>query len=387
MTSSPRSPEFLQAARRRTDPLADQFVAELAHTKSGRELYLTMRFLLNEYVWVDHEMMEEPAKKYIAEAAQLPEWADEKLLRKGEDFFSLHAFEITTILFMKSLPATYCCAKGAEVVHATGRLTDNSGNMVPFTRRLMMTGKFVLNVMSPHGFDHSGYGFKSAVKVRTLHAFVRYFLKSENWDIEKFDEPINQEDYAGTMLAFSVFVVEGLEQLGVKVSKDDKEAYFHVWRVVAHVIGVEADLIEDNYDDAQALGHQILNEQKAPSQAGETLTKASLEFCQSMVPLRVMNFLPQNMMYFFLGPELSAMVGIKKSKNLFARILFYLFRQGIKLYEWMKVRFKFVRRFALRHNTKILDTINRKILEETKNQFTPNLIAQDVKEMKEHPHD
>lgn len=47
------------------------------------------------------------------------------------------------------------------------------------------------------------------------------------------------------MLAFSVFVIQGLEKLGIKVSDDEKEAYFHVWKVIGHIMGIEASMIPD----------------------------------------------------------------------------------------------------------------------------------------------
>ncbi|MBK8704611.1 MAG: DUF2236 domain-containing protein [Saprospiraceae bacterium] len=89
----------------------------------------------------------------------------------------------------------------------------------------MQTSKFVLNVLSKDGLVNHGVGLRSAVKVRTLHAFIRFFWKAK-LGCRKIGAPINQEDYAGTMLSFSVFVVEGLESLGIKVSKEEKSGLF-----------------------------------------------------------------------------------------------------------------------------------------------------------------
>jgi len=364
------------------DPLADNFVAELSERLSPKELFVLMRFLLNEYVWIDYKDLDEKTSEYLSVASQIPDWADEELLKKGSDFFAIHGFEISMILMMKALPATYCCWRGAEVVHATGRMTEHSGNLMAFTRRLMQTSKFVLNVLSKDGITPNGIGVKSAVKVRTLHAFIRHFLKNEDWDTEKYGEPINQEDYAGTMLSFSVFVIEGLERMGVKCTEEERKAYFHVWRVVAHIIGIEPELISDNYDDGSKLGHAILNQQKGASQSGKELTEACVNFCKELMPLRILKFLPQNLMYFLLGSELSEMVGIKKSRNPIVNLLVFLFRVGIKVYEWMKDNIGFVHRIALKYNPKLLDIIIRKFLSETKVPFSPKILQQEVSEIR-----
>ena len=374
--------EFLQESRKRKDPLADGFVAELVKTKTEKELFIVMQMLLNEFVWLEDIRLDEPATKYLKEASKLPDWADPALIKKGEEFFALHGFEISMVLNMKALPATYCCWRGAEVVYASGRMTDHSGNLRPFTRRLMQTSKFVLNVLTPGGMTPDGFGVRSTVKVRTLHAFIRYYLECKNWDAAELGEPINQEDYAGTMLSFSVFVIEGMQRLGIKVSDEEKEAYFHVWRVVAHVVGVEAALIAPDYAGGSVLGHTILDEQKGPSEAGKALTKACLTFLQDLMPFRVLKFLPNEMMYYLLGKELSDMAGIRKSYNPIVIVVFFLFRQALKVFEWLKENVGFVRRWAIRKTPQLLNTIIVKFLDETGNPFSPEILHEEVDTMK-----
>lgn len=372
----------LKDSRKRTDPLSDNFVSELAKTKSKLELYAIMEFLLDEFVWLGHEQMDESIENYIKTASVFPDWVDNDLLLQGQKFFAVHGFEISMMLLMKSLPATYCCWRGAEVVHATGRMTNHSGNLKPFTRRLMQTSKFVLNVCSPDAMSANGVGVKASVKVRTLHAFVRYFLKSKHWDSEQLGEPINQEDAAGTMLSFSVFVIEGLESLGIKVSDKEKEAYYHVWRLVSHLMGVEEQLAPENYKQASLLGHAIINEQKGSSEIGKELTGACLDFMKDLIPFRIFKFLPANMMHFLIGPELSAMVGIKKTRNIFLSFAFFMFRMVIHFYEFLKSNFKWVENWAIKNNPKFLNAIICKFLEETGKPFSPHKIEQEVQEIK-----
>lgn len=376
------SEELLEASRLRTDPFADAFVADLAKTKTAHELYGIMRVLLDEYVWFGHEKLDNESHQFLDKASKLPSWADPELIKKGEAFFCLHGPEIGMVLLMKSLPATYCCWKGAEVVHATGRMTDHSGNLKPFTRRLMETSKFILNVCSIDGLSENGKGVQSAVKVRTLHAFVRNFLHDKKWDTEKYQEPINQEDYCGTMLSFSVFVIEGLERFGIRISEEEKNAYLHLWRVVGHLVGVEDQLLPKNYKEGHELGHAILNHQKGASDSGKELTQACVDFMEGLMPLKAMKFLPENMMFYLLGPELSQMIGIKKSKSLFIQFLVFIFIKCVHLTEWLKHHIPFIKRWAIRNNPKIMDKIIQQFIKQSGLAFTPKILAEEVEVIK-----
>lgn len=378
--------EELQKQRSKMDPLADRFVAEAAEVKSERDLYLFMRKLLNEFTFLTVNEMDASTQEYYKQATILPEWVDHDLLAKGHEFFNMHGPEICMVLLMKALPSTYCCKKGAEVVHSTGRLSDHSGNLHPFTRRLMETSKFVLNVLSKNAFAPDGKGIHFAFQVRTLHAFIRHFLKDKDWNVEEFDEPINQEDSAGTMLAFSAFVIEGLEILGLKISHEERDAYFHVWRIVAHLMGVEKEMIADNYEEGSLLGHAILDHQKAPSKAGQELTAACLDFLQRLMPTFLLKWVPRNFMYHLMGKELSEMVGIKRSRNIFVKFIVFLSIRIIRVLEWLKHHVGFIGRFARWLNPKVLNWLIKKFLRQQGTPFTPSIIQDEVRKIKgKHP--
>ncbi|MBK8704610.1 MAG: hypothetical protein IPN33_14080 [Saprospiraceae bacterium] len=112
-----------------------------------------------------------------------------------------------------------------------------------------------------------------------------------------------------------------------------------------------------DYEEGALLGHAILNQQKGASQSGKELTRACLEFMRSLMPLKILQFLPANMMFFLLGPELSEMVGIRKSRNVFVNAAFFMTRMVLLLVEWLKHNVGFIGRFAIKYNPKILDLI------------------------------
>ena len=303
---------FLLSKRSETDPLADDLVKIIIERHQQQKFHELWKHLItNESV--DKTLLPPEARQYFEETARLPDFADHKLLIAGQEVFARHGLACTTVLLCKSLPQTYACGKGVEVLYQTGRLTSEE-HMKRFTRRLMETAQFVINVMTPGGLDKEGRGMISAQKVRLIHASIRFYLKQKGWDVQKYDEPINQEDMAGTLMAFSALVVQGLELLNIRLTADEKEAYIHTWKVVGHIMGVDPSLIPEDFSDAEALGEAIFQQQMSPSDAGRALTEACLEFLREMMPLHMAE-VPRAMVHFLIGPEASAAVGLTVHKN------------------------------------------------------------------------
>ena len=79
------------------------------------------------------------------------------------------------------------------------------------------------------------------LSVRFLHAKVRRRISqrtAEPWDAEVFGVPINQEDLAATLLAFSINVIHGIEKtLGRPLSDAEQEDYLHLWRLIGWLMG------------------------------------------------------------------------------------------------------------------------------------------------------
>ena len=76
-----------------------------------------------------------------------------------------------------------------------------------------------------------GRGFEACLRVRLLHASVRARLAGRGWDAAAYGVPVNQEDMAATLLAFSYNVLVGVELLkGRRLSPADEDAYLHLWR-------------------------------------------------------------------------------------------------------------------------------------------------------------
>lgn len=304
--------EELEKKRQVMDPLADDTVAKIFNNNSTISVNKFFRQLVENNELPESEMPSE-IKEYLSQNSSFPDYTNWDLIKKGEKVFLSYGPEIAMMLLTKSLPASYACRKGAEVLYQTGRLDETrTGGLEKFTRRLMETSQFVVDVLQENGLSEGGKGIRSAQKVRLMHAAIRYFLKKKDWDVAQYDEPINQEDMAGTLMDFAVYPIEGLEQIGITLSNDEKEAYFHVWRVIGHFMGVEAELIPKNYNDGSELGHLILKHQQAASEAGVELTKACIDFLERITPGNLFDFYPSVLVRYLLGDEIADILEIKK---------------------------------------------------------------------------
>lgn len=306
--------EDFEHYRMLTDPLADHTV-RLIIEKEGKEGINQLFSLLRENHDISNVTFPEPVEDYFQETSKLPDWVDWDKVNLGEQVFTKYGPEISMCLLCKSLPEAYACAKGAKVLYATGRLSEHNGSLSVFTRRLMETAQFVMNVCSPGGLSPNGAGIVTAQKVRLIHASIRYYLRNYHWDLSN-GEPINQQDMAGTLQSFSTLILQGLTQLNIQLSQDEKEGYYHIWHIVGHIIGLREELNPKNYEDGFNLGKAILKDQMAASSEGVELTKAVYQFMEHTLPGNLLNHVPEAMIRFLAGNEVADVLEVRPYSKL-----------------------------------------------------------------------
>ncbi|MEM6829347.1 MAG: oxygenase MpaB family protein [Bacteroidota bacterium] len=326
--------EFLNSKRQVTDPLADEVVRSIMQGHEKPEV----NHLFQSIVGDDDQLPDsapQEIKDYFQTTSILPEWADADLIKLGQQVYIRHGVWISLLLTFKSLPECYACAKGAEVLYRTGRLNEHHGSLNTFSRRIAETAQFVFYSMKPNGLFSQGRGLRATQKVRLIHAVIRYYLKREGWDANEYDEPINQEDMTGTLMAFSALILEGFETLGVTLSEVEKEAYIHCWRVIGHIVGMQEELIPDNYADALDLGHTILNDQTEESEQGKVLMAALLDFTESLSKLFFSKKTNILMMRLMMGDELSDLLAVPEANDEDIRKLQNRLRLIARIAQWL----------------------------------------------------
>lgn len=303
--------EFLQQQRKVTDSTADKVMADLVENHGITRVNAIFRSLVDNDGIVPEEMPQE-VKDYLAETSELPDWADPDLIARGEDFFDRHWPLVVTFLFCAALPNAYAAHRGAQVLFLTTRLTER------VERRIFETAQFVLDVMSPDGLGASGRGIRSAQKVRLMHAAIRQHILLEekwrkHWKLEDWGLPINQEDMAGTLMTFSVQILDGFRRFNIPVAKEEQEAYLHCWKVIGHLMGVEQELMPADVDEALSMAYAILDHQKGESDAGRALAAALVGFMEKKIPFRILRGLPIAIIRRSVDRDIADILGLPRA--------------------------------------------------------------------------
>src|SRR6185312_3557879 len=125
----------------------------------------------------------------------------------------------------------------------------------------------------------------AAQKVRLLHASVRHHLRREGrWDEAALGVPICQEDMIGGQMIFSILVLDALHRLGVHITEDEADAYFHAWQVVGAMLGVDASQAPATLAEARDFCDLYMTHYMGPSEPGVLLTRQLIDLYQDVVP-------------------------------------------------------------------------------------------------------
>jgi hypothetical protein len=193
---------------------------------------------------------------------------------------------IATTLLCAALPTTYAAPDGAATLLATSQLRERDR----IASRLASTARMVFDALDdePAGTLLPGnQGYVSIRGVRLLHAVVRQALlsrKAAEWPAER-GVPINQEDLLGTLMAFTVSVLDGLDELGLPASDAEAAGYVHAWCVIGSILGIDDTLLPLSLEDARDLAGRLARRRLGPSEAGRQLTGELLREMRIAMPV------------------------------------------------------------------------------------------------------
>jgi hypothetical protein len=299
--------DFLSAQRTLGDEPADIFIGQqFAEGTAKQNLQVWLQGLV-----YNHQLQNLPEAYHSAAlfAQAIPAWANAKQMQQGAAFFARHASLIMNMLGLLSLPYCYAAADGARVLYLSERMRTDVG------RRLQETGEFVWDMMAPNAFEPEGKGLASLLKVRLMHAAVRYYsLKSGKWDMA-WGKPVNQEDMAGTNLSFSLIVIRGLRKLDGAVSYDDQQAFMHLWNVIGWLSGIQPELLPQDGKQALELELAIRQRQFRSSEQGIALTQALMGYFDSVSGnIGITSSQTVQLMRYLLGNDVADLLDIPQGK-------------------------------------------------------------------------
>lgn len=253
------SDSLMDEMRYTCDPLADAVAAQIERSRPSQmidEVYA--RAQSEGGVFAD----------YVDHCHSIPEWVDWQQVEHARRVLLGFANVRGIALLVSSLVEGYSLSKAAHVLVATGRLHQD------VLRRIYETGQMTHNMLTPGGMQPGAPGHRTIMEVRLLHAMVRKFLKQRGWETEKYDEPVNQEDMAFTIVEFDYLAVRGMERMGAKLSDDDKTAVHHLWRFAARQNGVCDALLTESMDEEIYQYQRIRERQYSPNEESRMLAQA-----------------------------------------------------------------------------------------------------------------
>ena len=102
-----------------------------------------------------------------------------------------------------------------------------------------------------------------------------------------------------------------MEKLGLQADDSVKKAYINLWNVIGNLLGVQDDIVPENYLAAIKLDKEISKHQFKNSPHGSELTNSLMNAFRSIVPNEFTAELLQEQSRFLLGENYANMLEIK----------------------------------------------------------------------------
>jgi len=289
----------LDAQRLVGDTIADELIEKIVADQRQSELYAFFKLAASE---IEHQS-DSDIKNFLLTPNTEPSWFDAKRIQRGQILFKNYALEMMALLGAMSLPYCYAASPGNKALYLSDKMRNAPG------KRLMDTASFVIDVLTPGSLDEQSTGHIHINKVRLIHALSRYYIrKHPTWTMD-WGLPINQEDMAGTNLAFSYVILLGMQQSGYILSPREKEDFLFVWRYIGYQMRINEALLPSSFQEARQLANTIQSRNFKKTEEGITLTRELLDYYKVSVPPEQADLVPSQIR-FYLGSEVAEYIGI-----------------------------------------------------------------------------
>jgi hypothetical protein len=297
----------MEALRLRGDEYADNTVDALFADGDVAHFNTLMRWFGSSGQELPPGIPEE-ARSYLESTSMPPDWIDWEIIDRARQFFIDNNVHISTALAFAAMPAGYAVPHVAKLLATTHSLEYPA-------RRMAETGQFTVYMMRPDAFESGGRFIPAVQKVRLLHASIRHHLRREGlWDEASLGVPNCQEDMIGSLMGFSIQVLDALHRLGIRMSANAAEAYYYTWRVVGIMLGCDADEVPPDTMSARAFSDLYMVRHMGPSPEGARLTRQLIDLYQGVVPGHALNPIVPALIRYLVGDTVSDWLEVPRSR-------------------------------------------------------------------------
>ena len=195
----------------------------------------------------------EPLRAFFTEVETTPAWVDWDLLRVGQRAMRRGGADGMYIARDVSLLGGYQFSGFNKTLIRTGALEKGSN------KRFAETMQWAMDTFVEGGLAPQGVGYRSTIRVRLIHAFVRRHVAAmPDWRGDEWGLPVNQTDMAATLVGALIAPSAGGLAMGLVLSPREYEAIAHLTRYVGWLIGVDDEWLPRNFRDGiRVLYHTV----------------------------------------------------------------------------------------------------------------------------------
>ena len=218
-------------------------LVELGEAESSRLIQAAMN---NES---EEALRDAPASllKFFRDAETPPEWLDYSAFAPGVRMFHRNS-QVILGAFVAGVLIEGFTTNIAKSFFITGRVRDQG------VRRLGQNNRHMMEIFLPGGLYRDGDGWKLSVRIRMVHARMRYLLNSsEEWDTEAWGEPISAAHLGYAISAFSARLLIHMKTLGADYTDEEYASFMAVWRYSGHLMGIPETILFRDADEALKL--------------------------------------------------------------------------------------------------------------------------------------
>ncbi|KAJ5318656.1 hypothetical protein N7476_005076 [Penicillium atrosanguineum] len=261
---------------------------------------------------------------FWAEIHSVPKWVDWPQIERGQKFLYRYlAPNLVGLALQGFLGGTATIAGGTEVLVRTGGFSVNV-----LERRFLETFLWLLQVTtSLHSIQPGGEGFASTVRVRLLHATVRYRILGlmdqdpSYFDQAKYGTPVNLRDAIHATCIFCCMpLFRQLPAIGIQPSADEIADFVALFRYIAYLMGTPHESFA-SVERAKATMESVMLCEPEPTEASKAIAMNFIATIQDYPGINISRAFIETGCRALSGDELADTMGFSRP-SIFSRIAF-----------------------------------------------------------------
>ena len=175
-----------------------------------------------------------------------PPWLDHDSFQLGIRVFHKYA-DLLIIAFVSSVLVEGFTTLIAKSFAMTGRTATTS-------RRLQQNLRQLLEIFYPHGMRRENDGWRTSVRMRFVHAWIRNLLaNSDEWNNEAWGTPISSANLGLAISIFSQRLLDYTYLLGGRFTTEEQKSILSIWRYCGYLMGIPETILYADSAEAKRI--------------------------------------------------------------------------------------------------------------------------------------